>query len=147
MMNKTIRAFTFFALGLTSLIVVSASFSSINLTWDVPSERVDGSPLLPEEIKSYKLYVSLNGVDYEPVEIDHPAISYSFPTQGPGVYEFRISTVAIVGHSNGQVVYAEGPKSEPLVLELESFYALPGAPVLNTVSLVDCDGCGLRVVQ
>lgn len=146
-MKKALIGLTFFLFALSSLVVVSASFSSVNLTWDIPVERVDGSPLPPEEIKSYKLYVSLNGVEYDPVEIDHPAISYSFPTQGPGVYEFRISTVAMVGHSGGQVVYMEGPKSEPLVLELESFYALPGAPVLNSVSLVDCDRCGLRVVQ
>lgn len=147
-MKNVVLAWLLFFVGLFGVVsVVAATFSHITLTWDIPTERVNGAPLPPEEIKSYKIYYTLNGVEYDPIEIDHPEISYSLPIQGPGLYEFQISTVAVVGHNNGSLVYAEGPKSNVLTLELESFYALPGAPVLNTVTHVDCDNCGLRVVQ
>lgn len=87
-------------------------------SWDLPTEREDGSALTPQEIQGFKLYLSLAGDLVETANIEGPATSYEREIVSPGAYTAQISTV----DSDG----VEGNKSAPI-----AFYVSekPKAPV------------------
>ena len=120
------KIFKYFSIALFSLVVVGgskASFpaggsSTIQFTWDIPTEREDGSSLLPVEIGGYHLYEEgLLVLEIEGGETT--SAFYDYGTYGNAC--FTISTV----DSWGQ----EGAQSAPVCLQI--LPAPPSAPPLQ----------------
>ncbi len=81
----------------------------VTLSWEVPTQREDGSALGIEEIQSYKIYSgsspnALNAV----VDVDDPSQKAFSQTLLEGTYYYAISTVTEDG--------LEGPKSSTITL-------------------------------
>jgi len=81
----------------------------VTLSWEIPTQREDGSDLLIDEIQEYRIYsgASQNQMD-QIVSIDDPALQSYSETMVEGTYYFAISTVTKDG--------VEGPKSETIEL-------------------------------
>ena len=93
----------------------------IQFEWDIPTERVDGSTLLVNEISGYTLYEDGYEIAFIP---NGTTTSYTYQYDGYGRPCFSISTT----DSWGQ----EGGKSEEECVNV--FPAPPKAPVrLNTM--------------
>lgn len=90
------------------------------LTWGVPSERVDGSPIDEREIKGYIIQHSYNGDKLDNIVIDgvlttkHIVIDTII-----GEYAYMIATITEEGI---------GPYSPPVILEITKKPALPVSP-------------------
>jgi hypothetical protein len=76
----------------TSIVVITEPLSSIRLTWDIPTQREDGSVLLQDEIKGYIIKVSYNGEPIAPLSVT--GLSTLVENLSPGNYEFSIATIA-----------------------------------------------------
>jgi hypothetical protein len=78
---------------------------SIALSWDTPTERSDGSELLPEEIDSYSIFISAEGDTYEEVlPVSGSSNNIILENMLQGTYLLAIAT----NDSSGQ----QGSKSE-----------------------------------
>lgn len=133
-------------IALFSLLIlpIAALAADFHITWDHPTERLNGANLPMSEIKGYRLYHSLNGVEHEVIDVfrpdlnTDPPLEYLLPTEGVGTYVFAVSTV----DSDD----LEGPKSPGLTLEIAEETYGPNAPSTINVDLSNCTNCGLREV-
>ena len=78
---------------------------AILLTWDIPTEREDGSSI--ESIDKFIIYHAISGAIQDPIEVSGSATQYTLLEVAQGSHAFEISTV-----EDGQ----EGRKS-PTVIE------------------------------
>jgi hypothetical protein len=81
---------------------------NIELTWDLPGLREDGSEI--EKIDRFIIYVYFNGVFQNTIEVSGTATVYELLEVETGTYEFQISTV-----ESGQ----EGNKSPKIYQVIE----------------------------
>ena len=65
--------------------------TGIELTWDIPTEREDGSQI--EKIDRFNIYVYFNDVLQNTIEVASDAVSYELLALAAGNYSFQISTV------------------------------------------------------
>lgn len=81
----------------------------VSLSWDVPTQREDGSNLSLDEIQSYKIYSGTNPNSLSAVaNVNDPAQKSYSDTLQEGTYYYAISTVTQDG--------LEGPRSSPITL-------------------------------
>ena len=79
-------------LGLALLVFSTVSLAAdIQLTWDIPTEREDGSTI--QEIERYNLYYTVNNVLQDTIEIDALSNSYTIQNIEIGTHILQISTV------------------------------------------------------
>lgn len=67
--------------------------TNIDLTWDIPQEREDGTPI--EKIDRFNLYVYLDNVLQSVIEIPSDSTSFQLPEVRAGTWSFEISTVEL----------------------------------------------------
>jgi len=85
---------------------------TVYLSWEIPTQRQDGSPLSTNEISSYKIYAGgATGSLEEFAEVTDPTQQSYSSAMVSGSYRFAISTVTTDG--------IEGPKSSELTLTVE----------------------------
>lgn len=79
---------------LLALLVLSSITlaADIQLTWDTPTEREDGSTI--QEIERYNLYYTLNNVLQDTIQIDALSNTYTIQDIEVGTHIIQISTVA-----------------------------------------------------
>ena len=105
------------------LLVLLATLSSvacsqeIDFVWDMPTERVDGSSLLPNEIDGYTLYEDNEAIAY----IEGTQLWYTHEYDGYGQPCYQISTT--------DTWQREGPQSAPVCVDV--FPGLPMPPLLK----------------
>ena len=81
----------------SSLLLALLAFSTVSLaadiqlTWDIPTEREDGSTI--QEIERYNLYYTVNNVLQDVIEIDASANTYTIQDIEIGTHILQISTV------------------------------------------------------
>lgn len=104
------------------LLPFSLQAAEVNFTWDIPTERTDGSTLFSNEIYGYNLYEDGEKVQWigggTTTTATHLYDAYGQPC-------FTISTTDNWGQ--------EGPQSPEVCLNV--FPAPPGAPVYLDTSL------------
>lgn len=93
-------------LVILSVFALSANAADVEISWDAPTERVDGSPLSVEEIRQFNIYYLSNGV--EQVQSAQGDESTATITSLFGLYAFSMTTVDING--------LESERSDPLEL-------------------------------
>ena len=80
------------SLLLALLVFSTVSLAAdIQLTWDIPTEREDGSTI--QEIERYNLYYTVNNVLQDVIEIDASANTYTIQDIEIGTHILQISTV------------------------------------------------------
>jgi fibronectin type 3 domain-containing protein len=81
----------------------------VSLSWDVPTQREDGSNLSLDEIQSYKIYSGTNPNSLSAVaNVNDPSQKSYSDTLQEGTYYYAISTVTQDG--------LEGPRSSTMTL-------------------------------
>ena len=125
-----------FFLILLLIIPAITLADSIELTWDIPTQRVDGSALAAEEIDGYAIDYTHNNGEQQTIIVDGGlTLSHIIPDVLPGSYVFQIATI-----SNEQV----GPSSNPITLTLAEIRKAEAGPPVVRVNL-SCDNCTLEV--
>lgn len=120
------------------LIIPSITFAdSIQLTWDTPTQRVDGAALLPSEIDGYVIKHWQNGDKMPDIVVDGAlTVESLLPDIQPGSYIFSIATTA-----QGQT----GPDSDLVSVNIGGIPVVaPSAPAIR-VQLVCDPACSLEV--
>ena len=111
------------------MLSVAVSAQTIQLTWDLPTEREDGSAI--ETIDRFHIYQTANDGSQNVYEADATSTSYQILDVQEGSYSFQISTV-----EGGQ----EGSKSPPIPLSIippiQIVISKPSYPAL-TVKVID----------
>lgn len=131
------RFFVFVPLLFLFLLTPLFAFAdSIELTWDIPTQRTDNTALAPEEIDGYAIDYMHNNGEQQTIIVDGGlTLSHIIPDVLPGSYVFQIATI-----SNEKV----GPSSNPITITLaEIRKAEAGAPVVRVH--LSCDNCNLEV--
>ncbi len=111
-------------LGFLAAVVVAANYttegqssgSEVMLGWDTPTEKVDGSTLLENEISGYNIYEE-GALAFQLERVNEML----YDNEGFGRTCFSISTVDVWGQ--------EGPQSEPYCHTFTP--AAPGSPTLR----------------
>lgn len=85
------------------LYVTVTRSSSVLLSWDRPTQREDGTPLAPDEIRGYV-------IEYDDQRVEVTGYSHTVEGLPPGRYSFRIATI----DSDGR----QGAFSEAVLVEL-----------------------------
>ena len=135
------------ALALAAPFAVGADATS-QLTWEPPTERVDGTALTAQEIAEYRVYYAVDGIvttDSTMVTIGPDATSESVtidltPRQDEYTVNFAITTVDTDGR--------ESALSEPASKTFKvSSPAAPNPPTSLTFTISCGDGCTIEEVQ
>lgn len=126
------RLFAFLALFIPALSIAD----DIQLSWGIPDQRIDGSPLEAHEIDGYSIKYSYNNTTRPEIRINGAlTLETVINDVQAGVYVFQIATV-----SGGQT----GPYSETFTLPLSAIQKTsPQAPVFRVH--LSCDNCNLEV--
>ena len=112
------------SLLLALLVFSTVSLAAdIQLTWDIPTEREDGSTI--QEIEKFNLYYTFNNALQDVIEIDALSNSYTIQDIETGTHTLQISTVE---------AGLEGELSDPLTLSTSNSKAVK---ILLTIELVE----------
>lgn len=84
-------------LGALLALMALPAMANIVITWTAPTQREDGTVLLPSEIASYTLNVTLGGVAQPDITIPGSAVTYTFADTVKGKYCFTMETVDTQG--------------------------------------------------
>lgn len=71
------------------LIVSNSVAATVNVSWDAPTERVDGTPLEASEIGEYRVYYRSNGIE----RMASTTSTSMDITELYGLYVFQVTTV------------------------------------------------------
>ena len=113
----------------SSLLLALLAFSTVSLaadiqlTWDIPTEREDGSTI--QEIEQFNLYYTVNNVLQDTIQIDALSNTYTLQDVEIGTHILQISTV-----ESGQ----EGDLSNPITLSTSNSKAVK---IMLTVELIE----------
>ena len=126
-----------FFLALILLIPSITIADSIVLTWDIPTQRTDGSALAASEIDGYVIKQWQNGDKQLDIVIDGSlTLETTLPDIQSGSYIFSIATT-----SQGQT----GPDSDPVSVTIGGVPVVaPSSPTIR-VQLVCDPACSLEV--
>jgi hypothetical protein len=102
-MKRLLTAFALFG------FVNGAYATDIQLTWDKPEFREDGSAL--DTIDRYNIYYSINNVVQDTIEVEADALDYTLVDVAAGSHTFQISTV-----EDG----LEGDQSDPVNVDVST---------------------------
>lgn len=108
--------------ALLFLLVGSAQAADLQFTWDIPTQRTDGSTLFTNEIYGYTLYE--NGYEIKSI-VGGSTIETTYLYDGYGQPCYTISTT--------DIWQQEGPQSPEVCINV--FPAPPGSPVRLDTSL------------
>lgn len=83
---------------------------TLNLSWDLPAERTDGTPLTVEEISGFSLYMQEEGAAEQKLSVTGADTTFTVGELPRGNYQLSIATVDDSG--------MEGPRSEWLSFDV-----------------------------
>ena len=116
-----------YLIALALLIVsVCASATDILLSWEIPTEREDGSQI--QQIDRFNLYTTINNVLQSVIEVPANDTSFQLPQVTPGTYTFQISTVEL-----GQ----EGALSSPASVNITDKIIAKAGKIILTIQTIE----------
>jgi len=137
------RFAAFLIVGLMVTMAAHAAPATSELSWTAPDTREDGTPLLADEIKEYRVYYTIDGQtpgDGSPVVVvngtlDSETVTLELlPRVDPYVVSFAVSTVDMDG--------LESVRSEAVSKTFNvNSTALPSAPTSVQFTVTCGDGC------
>jgi len=110
------------------------------LEWDIPTQRVDGATLNPEEIDGYTIKHQIGKDAQDDIKVDGGlTLSHAIAGISTGVHLFSIATV-----SDG----VTGPYSNSIPITIsEKSIAAPQAPPTVIRVQLNCDNCQYEIAQ
>tara|TARA_R110002074_G_scaffold119_2_gene485 strand:+ start:526 stop:894 length:369 start_codon:yes stop_codon:yes gene_type:complete len=108
------------------MLSFAVSATDIQLTWDLPTEREDGSQI--ESIDRFNLYQTFNNGGATILEIGSTVSSYQIPNVETGNYTFQISTVEA-----GQ----EGALSDPISVNIQPVVKYKPIKMILSIELIE----------
>ena len=111
---------------LLMLLTSVANATDIVLTWDLQTEREDGSKI--EQIDRFNLYSSVNNVLQSVVEIPASATSFQLSEVETGIHTFYISIVEF-----GQ----EGALSDAVSININEKVIARASKILLTIQVIE----------
>ena len=116
-----------YLIALALLIVsVCASATDILLSWEIPTEREDGSQI--QQIDRFNLYTTINNVLQSVVEVPGNATSFQLSEVETANYTFQISTVEL-----GQ----EGALSDPISVNIPDKIVAKAGKMILTIQVIE----------
>ena len=106
--------------------VSGAYATDILLTWNLPTEREDGSQI--QKIDRFNLYQTVNNVLQSTIEISGDSTSFQIPEVETGSHTFQISTVEF-----GQ----EGAKSDPVSVNVTEKIISKAGKIVLTIQVME----------
>ena len=112
---------------LALLLFTSAALATdIQLTWDKPLEREDGTAI--ETIDRFNLYTTIDNVLQDVIEVSGDATGFQVLDVKAGNYTFQISTIEY-----GQ----EGALSDPVSLNIEEKTIAKAGKIRLTIEVIE----------
>lgn len=109
-------------LGLSSL----AYPAEMDVSWDLPTARTDGSALDPSEIKGFYIYTQKDGVLQTPVFVEGPQVTVNIPGLEIGTYVIWATSVDQQDNESAdsnmfvlELVEKDNPPIEPIRIEIQ----------------------------
>lgn len=143
-----IVAVILFALAVALLAsVAQAAPVTADLSWTSPGERVDGTPLAPEDIAEYRVYYSVNGdvdPDSEPVVVtsgNAEVVTIDLaPSPAPYTLAFAVTAVDTEGRESDL-------SNVEIITALVESTAIPAPPTSLSIE-IRCDGqCSVKLIE
>ena len=141
-----IKLAAFLLVGLMVTLAVQAAPANSDLSWEPPTERVDGTPFSMEDIQEYRVYYTING---EPQGVDPIVVSGTSasetvtleltPRVEPYVISFAITAVDTAGLESAQ------SETVSKTFQVDST-AAPNPPTNIQFTIVCGDGCSITEV-
>ena len=122
-MNREVVMIKFIFLMMLSFAV---SATDIQLTWDLPTEREDGSAI--EAIDRFNIYQTINNGGSTILEVASTGTSYQISDVETGNYTFQISTVEA-----GQ----EGALSDPISVNVLPVVVSKPIKMILSIELIE----------
>ena len=89
--KKLMMAFILGPMLFLAVPATSMAASTVTLSWDIPTEYVNNTPLPASEVGGYYITVDLpSGAAFVFDETNGAATSYEYTPQDPGIYTFRV---------------------------------------------------------
>ena len=136
-----------FVLALFSFGAVAAPATS-TLSWEPPTERVDGTPFSMEDIQEYRVTYTIDGkvdANRTPVILDFAAVNAKIvveltPREMPYVVAFQI----VVVDTEGRVSRPSDPVSKEFAVDST---ASPQPPTQLRFTVTCADGSGCEITE
>jgi hypothetical protein len=140
-----IKFAAFLLVGLMVTLAVQAAPAKSNLSWEPPTERVDGTPFSMEDIQEYRVTYTIDGevdANRPPVVIDFAAVNAEIvveltPRELPYVVAFQI----VVVDKQGRVSRPSDPVSKEFAVDST---ASPQPPTSVQFTITCGDGCTIK---
>jgi hypothetical protein len=79
----------------------SVSSESVDLSWDIPNTKLDGSPISLSEIGGYRIYEGTNSSDVSLlIDISNDTTTYTITGLSVGTHYFYVTTYDSEGHES-----------------------------------------------
>ena len=142
-----IKLAAFLLVGLMVTLAVQASPAVSTLSWEAPTERVDGTPFSMEDIQEYRVTYTIDGEvagDRPPVVIDFAAVNAEIvveltPREMPYVVAFQI----VVVDTEGRVSRPSDPVSKEFAVDST---ASPQPPTNIQFRITCGDSCEIEEI-
>lgn len=119
-------------LAAAAVTATDAKSATFDVIWTAPDARIDGTPLLKEEISHYIVYLTSPNGNYDNVYIATAAEAYSIADHDfpPGEYCVAVSTVLIA--TDGEGLTSE--KSKPACFTLKANPKVPTDVIIRIIA-------------
>ena len=142
-----IKFAAFLLVGLMLTLAVQAAPATSTLSWEPPTERVDGTPFAVEDIQEYRVTYTIDGkvdANRPPVVIDFAAVDAEIvveltPREMPYVVAFQI----VVVDTEGRVSRPSDPVSKEFAVDST---AAPYPPTSVQFTITCGEGCTITEV-
>jgi len=142
-----IKFAAFLLVGLMLTLAVQAAPATSTLSWEPPTERVDGTPFAVEDIQEYRVTYTIDGkvdANRPPVVIDFAAVDAEIvveltPREMPYVVAFQI----VVVDTEGRVSRPSDPVSKEFAVDST---ASPQPPTNIQFRITCGDSCEIEEI-
>jgi len=142
-----IKFAAFLLVGLMLTLAVQAAPATSTLSWEPPTERVDGTPFAVEDIQEYRVTYTIDGkvdANRPPVVIDFAAVNAEIvveltPREMPYVVAFQI----VVVDTEGRVSRPSDPVSKEFAVDST---ASPQPPTNIQFRITCGDSCEIEEI-
>lgn len=122
--------------------------AQVDLSWEAPTEREDGTPIQPEDIASYRIYYTVDGPVAEEPGADHIVVDGSSTDQvvtiplTPRATPYELNFGARAVDTEGRISAMSNIVTQQFLIQSDR----PPAPPTQLRIDVTCSGCTITPV-
>jgi hypothetical protein len=141
-----IKFAAFLLVGLMLTLAVQAAPATSTLSWEPPTERVDGTPFAVEDILEYAVTYTVDGEpsDRAPFVVDFAATSAEIVLElTPRAMPYTVAFQIVVVDKQGRMSLPSDPVSKVFALDST---AAPGVPTSVKFTVLCGQGCTIEEI-